>query len=141
MRTLKKCKDLGAGYCSYDIWLPYLVKLPGAPIDEYEPKAVKIDCCLLPEILELWKLGIKTVSNCCGHTIFPPTIGVNDEYIETMKKLGYKNLRREYNWEFIAKTKTCYGDPDAICKFADFSYEGNVTTEELLHKYLNKEKE
>lgn len=38
MRTLKKCKDLGASYCSYDIWLPYLVKLPGAPIDEYDNK-------------------------------------------------------------------------------------------------------
>lgn len=142
MKKLKKCKNLVGGDCSYYIMLPYLVKLPNASIEEYETKMVNIDRCLLPEILDLWKLGIKTNENCCGHTKLPPTIGVNEEYVEKMEKLGYehyydKNPEWCHNNVFIAKTKTCYGEPDSVCKFADFIHEGNMNTENV-YVYLSK---
>jgi hypothetical protein len=52
-------------------------------------KTVSIDKCLVKEIKSLWKLGIVTTGCCCGHKQHLPYIGVEDEYIETMKTMGY----------------------------------------------------
>jgi len=55
-------------------------------------KSVCIDVCLASEILELWKLGIVTTGCCCGHNknTIEPYIGVEERFIETMKRFGYK---------------------------------------------------
>ena len=51
---------------------------------------VCIDVCLIPEVVSLWELGIKTTGCCCGHNKREPYIGVEEEFIPQMKELGYK---------------------------------------------------
>jgi hypothetical protein len=59
-------------------------------------KCICIDGCLVKEIQWLWGQGITTTGNCCGHNRKDINgdsygyIGVVDEDIEKMKKLGYK---------------------------------------------------
>ena len=48
-----------------------------------------IDRCLLNEVSLLWSLDIVTTGCCCGHNIAEPYIGVEFEYIDQMKSLGY----------------------------------------------------
>jgi len=69
---------------------------------------VFIDKCLLSEIIELWKMGVITGGNCCGHGKLEPTICImGDESIKIMKKLGYKNttIYKDRKDIFIAKSK------------------------------------
>ena len=72
-------------------------------------KTVCIDRCLEDEIKHLWTLGIITNGCCCGHNKLEGFIGVENEFIELMKELGYKVKiwekypNREDN--FIPKTK------------------------------------
>lgn len=49
-----------------------------------------LDKCISEEIQYLWSLGIRTTGCCCGHSIKKGYIGVIEEDIEFMKKLGYK---------------------------------------------------
>ncbi len=53
-------------------------------------KTVSIDACLVSEILDLWRKGIRTTGCCCGHNQEPPFIGVMDSHIQEMKNMGYK---------------------------------------------------
>lgn len=48
-----------------------------------------IDRCVLSEITLLWSLGIVTTGCCCGHNQLKGFIGVEDDYIEQMKAIGY----------------------------------------------------
>jgi hypothetical protein len=68
---------------------------------------------LLPEILNLWEKGVKTTGCCCGHDRKPPFIGVKEEYIDTMKSLGYNvqpnSCRPTDEDSFVPKTKLKYG--------------------------------
>lgn len=54
-----------------------------------------IDKCLLPEILKLWEMGIKTTGCCCGHGKKGAFIGVDFDDIQKMKNLGYKVYHNE----------------------------------------------
>ncbi len=75
-------------------------------------KIVCIDPCLVDEIKYLWSMGIRTTGHCCGHN--DPDlkehsyIGVEEEDIPHMKKLGYKKRINPYDEkredEFIPKT-------------------------------------
>lgn len=58
---------------------------------------VAIDVCLVEEIFELWKKGIVTTGCCCGHNNKkrPSYIGVREDFIDAMRKLGYKTLIRQ----------------------------------------------
>ncbi len=49
-----------------------------------------LDKCIAEEVQYLWSLGIRTTGCCCGHNIQGGYIGVIEEDIEFMKKLGYK---------------------------------------------------
>ena len=113
------CKDIKFGTfdCAYNIMLPYLVTDPCNPSLSPFPRTVCIDKCLLPEILKLWELGIKTTGCCCGHGDKKmANIGVKDEYIEKMKSLGYKvwnnSCRPNDEDSFIPKTELSYGNAD-----------------------------
>jgi hypothetical protein len=68
----------GSNDCTYNIQLPYS-----------REGLVSIDKCLLPEILKLWEMGIKTTGCCCGHGRAVPFIGVTFDDIDKMKALGY----------------------------------------------------
>lgn len=52
--------------------------------------SICLDRCIAPEILILWNKGITTTGHCCGHNKLDPYIGVIDEDIDKMKKLGYE---------------------------------------------------
>ena len=113
-----KCSDVSfqTYECSYRIYLPWKCKFPWEDDSQKEEKLVAIDKCLLPEILKLWELGIKTTGCCCGHgDASKAFIGVHPEYIKTMRTLGYKNYYNEHNPEcedhFIPQTYLKYQDP------------------------------
>lgn len=108
-----QCKDIefGTGECAYNIHLPWLV--------EGKARLVNVDKCLLPEVLSLWEMGIRTTGCCCGHDKVSkeePYIGVEFEDIEKMKSLGYKVKPNKYRPgdedSFYPKTKLVYGDAD-----------------------------
>ena len=91
------CTDIefGSYECTYKIYAPWKCKFPWEDDDKKEKKVVSIDKCLLPEILELWEMGIKTTGCCCGHGRSEPYIGVAFDDIQRMKNLGYKVLHNE----------------------------------------------
>ena len=109
-----KCEDIefGTGYCAYAIYLPWKAKFNWEDESKRVPKCVSIDKCLLPEIINLWELGIKTTGCCCGHNKLKPFINVAPEYIEKMKSLGYKVQFNPHNPDredtFFPKTKLEY---------------------------------
>jgi hypothetical protein len=91
------CKDVefGSGDCAYTIWLPYKLK-------DASQKCVRIDKCLLPEIVKLWEKGVRTTGCCCGHGDKKVAfISVSKEYIEIMEKLGYHHI----DFKYIEKDK------------------------------------
>lgn len=105
-----QCKDIefGTGDCAYNVHLPWLV--------DGKAKMVNIDKCLLPEIIHLWELGIKTTGCCCGHgktDMQEPFIGVEFAYIDKMLELGYKVCPNKYRPRdrdsFYPKTVLQYG--------------------------------
>lgn len=57
-------------------------------------KQVAVDECLADEIQVLWYQGIVTLSCCCGHNIrkFQPYIAVDTDSVDTMLKLGYRQI-------------------------------------------------
>lgn len=114
-----KCKDIefGTYNCAYNIMLPWLVKDPLLPNNPPKPYMAAVDKCLLPEILCLWEMGIKTTGCCCGHGKQELAfIGVTPEYIPRMKQLGYQvqfnECRPNDDDSFVPKTKLEYGSAD-----------------------------
>lgn len=112
------CSDIkyGSYDCSYNVMLPYKVKDPVNP-EKMKTKIVCIDKCLVKEVIELWELGIKTTGCCCGHSNPDNSyIGVEPEYIERMKSLGYKvrfnPCRPDDEDSFIPKTCIRYGSAE-----------------------------
>lgn len=99
--------------CSYHIYLPWQCKVLWDDIEDKAPAVVSIDKCLLPEILSLWEVGIKTTGCCCGHGIAAPYIGVTEDNIQRMKDLGYEvqfnSCRPEAEDSFVPKTELNYG--------------------------------
>lgn len=140
-----KCSDIGFGTynCAYTVMLPYFVKcLYEENIEDFTDKMVAIDKCLLTEITELWKMGIKTTGCCCGHgDVTKCFIGVKEEYIPQMKEMGYKvffnSIRPEDEDSFVPKTNLKYGD----IPYSEFSYADHnmdVTTEQIANVIYNK---
>jgi len=52
-------------------------------------ETICIDRCVSDEIQGLWDRGIRTTGCCCGHNKRAGYIGVIDEDIPAMKKIGY----------------------------------------------------
>lgn len=111
-----RCDEIkfGTGDCAYNIMLPYLCKDTWEDDEHKRPKYISIDKCLLPEIMHLWELGIKTTGCCCGHGTAEPFIGVKFEYIGKMKELGYvvrfNSCRPNDEDSFVPKTQFQYGE-------------------------------
>jgi len=75
------------------------------------PEGFCCDKCLEEELRILVNLGIKTTGSCCGNHVNSRCsgyIGVTDEFISIMKKLGYKvaynSSRPGDEDEFVPKT-------------------------------------
>lgn len=114
-----RCEDIGfQNYmCTYGINLPWLVTDPAEPDKPPRIGGASIDKCLLPEILKLWEMGIKTTGCCCGHGHSEAAyIGVLPEYIPCMKELGYKvrfnKCRPGDEDSFVPKTRLTYESAD-----------------------------
>ena len=82
MEEVGRCNRNNIEIGSYDrqIWLH-------APNHIPKENGYCIDLCIAQEITYLWMQGIKTHGCCCGHNKVEGFIGVEDEYIENMKKL------------------------------------------------------
>lgn len=112
------CSDIGFGTynCAYNIMLPWLVSDPCNPEAPPASHTIAVDKCLLPEVLGLWELGIKTTGCCCGHGKQAPFIGVCESDIEKMKSMRYEVVgnpcRPNAEDSFLPKTKFLYGDAD-----------------------------
>ena len=98
--------------CCYHMYVPWKCKFPWEDDSKKTAKLVSIDKCLLPEILKLWEMGIKTTGCCCGHGKQDAFIGVDEDDIQKMKDLGYEVYYNKYNPNgedfFIPKTKLSY---------------------------------
>lgn len=113
------CTDIKFGTydCAYNIMLPWLTKDPLSPNSPLKPYTVAVDKCLLPEIIRLWEMGIKTTGCCCGHGNQDMAfIGVIPEHISRMKEMGYEvkfNPHRPSDQDsFCPKTELEYGSAD-----------------------------
>lgn len=95
-----QCKNIKMG--SYDN--------QSSIMNPFNKEIVSIDNCILPEIISLWKKGIRTYGSCCGHNITVPSIAVDSRYEQEMKKLGYKKLYCPFNKE-IYLSKTLFINP------------------------------
>ena len=110
-----RCEDIDYGtyQCAYHIYVPWLCKLSYEDDSQKKPKLVCVDKCLLPEILKLWEMGIKTTGCCCGHGRTAPYIGVDFVDIQKMKDFGYQvqynPCRPDDEDSFVPKTKLYYG--------------------------------
>lgn len=110
-----RCEDIGYGtyQCAYNVYVPWLCKLPYEDDAEKKPKLVSIDKCLLTEVVCLWEMGIKTTGCCCGHGKSEPFISVDESNIQKMKDLGYQvqynKCRPNDEDMFYPKTNLCYG--------------------------------
>lgn len=92
IKESKKCSNVPSQTyeCCYHIYLPWKCKSPWEEDNKKRNKLVAIDKCLLPEIIKLWELGIKTTGCCCGHGRTNPLINVDFDDIQRMKDMGYK---------------------------------------------------
>lgn len=107
---MSKCNKikLGSNDCAYEIFLPWKCKFDWEKELERKPKCIAIDKCLLPEIIKLWELGIKTTGCCCGHGDYLKAfISVQEKYIMHMLYLGYTYHACANNF-FIPKTELNY---------------------------------
>lgn len=105
--------------CSYKIYLPWKCKFDWEDDSGKEPTLVCIDKCLLPEILTLWEMGIKTTGCCCGHGKGKPFIGVDFDDIQKMKDLGYEVFHNECR----------PNDEDSFIPKTVFDYQKSKSTE------------
>jgi hypothetical protein len=76
-------------------------------------KYIAVDKCLVREILDLWEGGITTTGCCCGHGDNNKAfIGVVNEDVDKMKKLGYISQYNPHNPSeentFFTHTNICY---------------------------------
>ena len=114
IKDIVPCADIPSQTyeCCYHIMLPWLCRYPCGERQYAEATTVSIDKCLLPEILNLWEMGIKTTGCCCGHGKSEPFISVDFDDIQKMKDLGYKvqynNVRPNDEDSFIPKTVLDY---------------------------------
>ena len=106
------CNDIcfGTYECAYNIQTPWRS-------DDGVAHMICVDKCLLPEILKLWEMGIRTTGCCCGHGDQKMAfIGVRNDFIPKMKSLGYKvqhnNCRPDDEDSFVPMTLLEYGDAD-----------------------------
>ena len=105
--------------CCYHITLPWLCKYHWEDDSMKEPMTVSIDKCLLPEILKLWEMGIKTTGCCCGHGKQGAFIGVDCDDIQKMKDLGYEVYHNECR----------PNDEDSFVPKTGFDYQKSKCTE------------
>ena len=58
-----------------------------------EGAVISVDSCLVCELKNLWSYGIHTVASCCGHNKVDGIISVEEQDVQKMKKLGYKQYK------------------------------------------------
>ena len=62
------------------------------PICNGAVEDMEIERCILPELKQLWKKGIKTQCSCCGHGLpYNAFITVDKEYKGMMEAMGYES--------------------------------------------------
>ena len=79
-------------------------------VNPFTGKKVSIDNCIIQEVSDLWKKGIKTIGSCCGHNKTVPTIVVPESENSKMQALGYKKLYCPFNSN-IYISKKLYVNP------------------------------
>jgi len=84
------------------------IEMPAEWETDRECRWFWVDVCLLPELVFLWKRGIRTIECCCGHGSVEGYIAVDDCYIATMHELGYKNCKNKPDRKdlFLPKSTT-----------------------------------
>lgn len=87
------CTDVPIGSHANEVVLripEHMADYRAARVDLGLSPDVSIDRCLVDEIRELWRAGIRTTGCCCGHNQRAGFIGVFPEDIPAMLRLGYE---------------------------------------------------
>lgn len=82
---------------------------------------INVDRCLADEILKLWRAGIRTTGCCCGHNQLDGFIGVVDDDVPVMERLGYERRPNETD---ASRRDGFYPKSVARIKCATFSRSG-----------------
>ncbi len=85
-----ECIDVKIGSYDNQLVLQRPLRMKGRTEGTSSPFTICIDKCIAEEIEYLWSCDIRTTGCCCGHNIKEGYIGVIEDDIEIMKKLGYK---------------------------------------------------
>ena len=51
---------------------------------------IPVDTCIVDQVVELWKTGVRTYGCCCGHNKLPGFINVDPEDFTKALALGYE---------------------------------------------------
>lgn len=118
---LVKCGGSNIYYCwyirlgFYPVYGTISVICKNIPFGTYvcyeviEELNICVDKCLINEIKELNRMGIKTIGCCCGHKKGSGYIQVSSNFVKDMKNLGYEQIPIEANgngkWCFKPKTE------------------------------------
>jgi hypothetical protein len=65
---------------------------------------VHCDACMVPELSDLWRRGIRTIASCCGHNRVLGFVAVRAEHDAQMVALGYYRCSDQPHC-FVAKTQ------------------------------------
>lgn len=98
---MSRCTCQGVEFGSYDAAV--LVPMPDC-MRGYRDRRVAaglspnlaIDACILGELQELWRRGVRTTGSCCGHGKTFGFVSVVRADAEIMRTLGYRELDPEH---------------------------------------------
>ncbi len=85
---------------------------------DYQNRVIKVDSCIVPDIVGLWNIGVKTLGSCCGHGKYKKTIIVQSEsgLLSTKKdsfKIKYLNSVEDVFTNTIIPRKRKFYKKDA----------------------------
>ncbi len=106
--------------CKTKVLYPLENFIPCNCVEGYKT-AITVDKCLADEIEELWSMGIRTTSCCCGHGVALGFIEVVKEDIPKMEELGYTHYI--YEKEFGGKERLDAFIPKSYKHIYDSYYE------------------
>ena len=67
-------------------------------LNDHPANLIMVDACIAETIKELWNRGIETLSSCCGHNIYEPSVVVSLAQRPDCYKILKEIDERKPNW-------------------------------------------
>ena len=66
---------------------------------------IPVDICIVDQVIELWKGGVRTYGCCCGHNKVDPFINVDPDDFQKALELGFEPYEYPYDLERLDTVK------------------------------------